>query len=58
MIHGQNNRVKEGGLMLGMTKVTLKLLKTNENGLKYTGDADKYLSLPITIDDKVIGLVT
>jgi len=44
--------------MLGMTKVTLKLLKTNENGLKYTGDADKYLSLPITIDDKVIGLVT
>ena len=40
-----------------MTKVTLKLSRTNENGLKYTGDADKYLNLPIVIDDKVIGVV-
>jgi len=41
-----------------MTKITLKLLKTNENGLKYIIDTDKYLNLPITIDDKVIGVVT
>ena len=40
-----------------MTKVTLKLSRTNENGLKYTGDAYKYLNLPIVIDDKVIGVV-
>ena len=41
-----------------MIKITLKLPRTNENGIKYTGDADKYLNLPITINDKVIGVVT
>ena len=41
-----------------MVNITLKLPRINENGIKYIGDADKYLNLPITIDDKVVGVIT
>lgn len=38
-----------------MLKITLKLPRKQKDFIHYVGDADKYLNLPITIDEVVVG---
>lgn len=41
-----------------MLKITLRLPRHQKEFIHYSGDADKYLNLPIVIDEKAVGVIT